>query len=266
MASRATSMPAVFVGHGNPMNVVRRNQWTKGWAALGAALPRPRGILAVSAHWYVPGHEGHGHDAPPYIHDFRGFPQELYEVGYPAPGDPALAARVRDLLAPLPVDLDEEWGLDHGAWSVLVHLFPDAAFRSCSSASTARNLPRSTTKSEDCWRRCGTRGCSCWGAGTSCTTCRPTSGNGPLPAPSTGPRDSKTRSRRRLVDGSDAELTDYARLRPERTSPSRRRITIFRCSTCSGRAEGVSASAFRSKDSTGGRSPCLPSGCPGGGT
>jgi 4,5-DOPA dioxygenase extradiol len=127
MASTAVkSMPAIFVGHGNPMNVIRHNRWTDGWVALGATLPRPRAILAVSAHWYVPATMLTAMPHPRTIHDFGGFPRELYDVGYPAPGDPALAVRVRDLLAPLPAALDEEWGLDHGAWSVLHHIFPKA--------------------------------------------------------------------------------------------------------------------------------------------
>ncbi len=124
--SAMESMPAVFVGHGNPMNVIQRNRWTEGWIALGAALPRPRAILVVSAHWYLPATMVTAMPYPRTIHDFGGFPQELFEVQYPAPGDPALAARVQDLLAPLPVRFDEEWGLDHGAWSVLYHIFPKA--------------------------------------------------------------------------------------------------------------------------------------------
>ena len=120
------SIPAIFVGHGNPMNIIRRNRWTEGWIALGAALPRPRAILTVSAHWYLPATMVTAMPHPRTIHDFGGFPQELYEMRYPAPGDPVLAARVRDVLAPIPVELDETWGLDHGAWSVLHHIFPEA--------------------------------------------------------------------------------------------------------------------------------------------
>jgi 4,5-DOPA dioxygenase extradiol len=127
MATTTTkSMPAVFVGHGNPMNIIRRNRWTEGWIDLGAALPRPKTILAISAHWYIPATMATAMPHPRNIHDFGGFPKELYELKYPAPGDPMLAARVRDMLAPIPVELDEKWGLDHGAWSVLSHLFPKA--------------------------------------------------------------------------------------------------------------------------------------------
>jgi len=122
----AKSMPAVFVGHGNPMNSVRHNQWTEGWRVLGATIPRPEAILAVSAHWYVPATMVTAMPLPRTIHDFGGFPRELYELRYPAPGDPGFAGRVRDMLAPTPVELDEEWGLDHGTWSVLYHVFPEA--------------------------------------------------------------------------------------------------------------------------------------------
>jgi len=119
-------MPAIFLGHGNPMNALSRNAYTKGWAAIGKAIPRPRAVLAVSAHWYVPGTAVTAMASPPTIHDFGGFPEKLYQVSYPAPGDPGLARRVQALLEPLPVGLDEEWGLDHGTWSVLCHVFPQA--------------------------------------------------------------------------------------------------------------------------------------------
>jgi 4,5-DOPA dioxygenase extradiol len=119
-------MPAVFFGHGNPLNALGRNAWTEGWAAIGRELPRPRAVLCVSAHWYLPATLVTADPAPRTIHDFGGFPRELYEVKYPAPGDPALAGRVRDLLAPVPVGLDNRWGLDHGTWSVLCHVFPEA--------------------------------------------------------------------------------------------------------------------------------------------
>lgn len=119
-------MPAIFVGHGNPMNIVRQNQWTEGWKVLGATFPRPKAILAVSAHWYITGTMLTAMKSPRTIHDFAGFPQELYEIRYPAPGDHALAVRVQDFLAPIPAALDEEWGLDHGTWSVLYHIFPKA--------------------------------------------------------------------------------------------------------------------------------------------
>ena len=119
-------LPALFLGHGSPMNALADNAWTHAWRSIGEALPRPRAVLAISAHWYLRGTRVTAMAQPKTIHDFGGFPAELHEVEYPAPGDPALARRVQALLAPLAVNLDEEWGLDHGTWSVLRHVFPDA--------------------------------------------------------------------------------------------------------------------------------------------
>ena len=121
-----TRIPTIFFGHGNPMNALQDNDWTRGWAAIGQRLPRPRAVLAVSAHWYLPGTAVTAMAAPRTIHDFGGFPRELFEVQYPAPGDLDLVRRVRELLRPLEVRADVSWGLDHGTWSVLRHLFPDA--------------------------------------------------------------------------------------------------------------------------------------------
>jgi 4,5-DOPA dioxygenase extradiol len=120
-------MPAVFFGHGNPMNAIEENQYTREWAAIGARLPRPKAILAISAHWYLPATLVTAMDRPRTIHDFGGFPRELYEVSYPAPGEPALVRRVQQLLSPLmAVGPDHHWGLDHGTWSVLAHVYPKA--------------------------------------------------------------------------------------------------------------------------------------------
>ncbi len=122
----STSLPALFLGHGSPMNALRDNAWTRSWRAIGTALPRPRAVLAISAHWYLPLSAVTATEAPRTIHDFGGFPRELYTLRYPAPGDVALAARVQQLLAPLPVEADRTWGLDHGTWSVLHHVYPQA--------------------------------------------------------------------------------------------------------------------------------------------
>ena len=119
-------LPAIFLGHGNPMNALADNVYTKAWARLGQAIPRPRAVLAISAHWYVPEMGATVATAPRTIHDFGGFPRALFQVQYPAPGDPALARRVQKLLAPLEVRLDDSWGLDHGTWAVLSHMYPQA--------------------------------------------------------------------------------------------------------------------------------------------
>jgi 4,5-DOPA dioxygenase extradiol len=119
-------LPAIFFGHGNPMNALLHNAYTEGWATIGDKIPRPQAVLCISAHWYVTSAAVTVNTAPRTIHDFGGFPRELYEVKYPAPGDPDLARRMKKLLAPLSVELEENWGLDHGTWSVLRHVYPQA--------------------------------------------------------------------------------------------------------------------------------------------
>jgi 4,5-DOPA dioxygenase extradiol len=115
--------PVIFVGHGSPMNAIEDNPWSRGFAALGALVGKPRAILCVSAHWFVPGTFVTGEDQPRTIHDFGGFPDELYQVRYPAPGSAELAYRVGQLTSATPRG---DWGLDHGTWSVLSHTFPKA--------------------------------------------------------------------------------------------------------------------------------------------
>jgi len=119
-------MPAIFFGHGNPMNAMGGNAFTAAWAACGAAISKPRAVLSISAHWYVPGTFVTAMPTPRTIHDFGGFPAALYQIEYPAPGDPELAGWVAELLAPLRVGPDQKWGFDHGTWSVLCHVFPKA--------------------------------------------------------------------------------------------------------------------------------------------
>lgn len=118
--------PSLFIGHGSPMNAVENNVWTERWRELGDSLSGIRTVLCISAHWYTNGTGVTAMSSPRTIHDFGGFPRQLYEIEYPAQGDPDLANTIAEALSPTEVVLDKNWGLDHGTWSVLVHLFPSA--------------------------------------------------------------------------------------------------------------------------------------------
>ncbi|MCB0774201.1 MAG: 4,5-DOPA dioxygenase extradiol [Flavobacteriales bacterium] len=123
---RSPRMPVLFVGHGSPMNAIEENIFVQGFRRVAMEIPKPQAILVVSAHWETRGTQVTAMPKPPTIHDFGGFPRELYEQQYPAPGSPELAAEVQRLIQSNPVALDHSWGLDHGAWTVVKHMYPNA--------------------------------------------------------------------------------------------------------------------------------------------
>ena len=141
MSERIPRAPAIFFGHGSPMNALG-GPYGPVWSAIGRSVPKPKAILMVSAHWYAPETAVTAMAHPRTIHDFHGFPPALYEISYPARGDAWLAQRAADLLSPLPVRLDHDWGLDHGTWSVLVHVYPDADAPVVQLAIDGRQPPR----------------------------------------------------------------------------------------------------------------------------
>lgn len=120
-------MPVLFMGHGSPMNAIENNEFTEGWKSLMKDIPTPKAILVISAHWESSGTKILAVDKPKLIYDMYGFPEELYQVKYPAPGAPELAKDIKENVTFTEIGLDHEWGLDHGAWSVLVHMYPDAS-------------------------------------------------------------------------------------------------------------------------------------------
>jgi 4,5-DOPA dioxygenase extradiol len=126
LADTSTKMPALFMGHGSPMNAIEDNEFSRVWGEIGRALPKPTAILCISAHWETRGTAVTAMSQPKTIHDFGGFPRALFEYQYPAPGSPELAQLVKQTVLKTEVALDESWGLDHGAWSVLTKMFPES--------------------------------------------------------------------------------------------------------------------------------------------
>lgn len=120
------TMPVLFLGHGSPMNAIEENRFAQGWRMLGASIPKPKAILCISAHWLTRGTFVTAMEKPRTIHDFGGFPQALFDVQYPAPGSLLLAAETKIAITTTPIGFDHEWGLDHGSWGVLNHLYPEA--------------------------------------------------------------------------------------------------------------------------------------------
>ncbi|WP_294304867.1 4,5-DOPA dioxygenase extradiol [uncultured Chryseobacterium sp.] len=119
-------MPVLFLGHGSPMNAIEENRFVHGFRKIATEIPKPHAILCISAHWFTQGTKVTAMDMPKTVHDFGGFPQALFDVQYPAPGSPELARETASLLAPVMAEEDHSWGLDHGAWSVIKHLYPEA--------------------------------------------------------------------------------------------------------------------------------------------
>src|SRR5512135_1124379 len=126
MPDSTGKMPVLFIGHGNPMNAIETNNFTEGWSDCVKSFPIPSAVLCISAHWETGGILVTSMEKPKTIHDFGGFPEELYRVDYPAPGNPGLAQELQSLITGIKIGADEKWGLDHGCWSVLKHMYPDA--------------------------------------------------------------------------------------------------------------------------------------------
>lgn len=126
LSEQDVRMPLLFIGHGSPMNAIEDNEFSRGWKTISADLPKPKAVICVSAHWETKGTKITAMDQPKTIHDFGGFPQELFNVQYPAPGNPELAKETAELIKNSHVDLDQQWGLDHGCWSVVKNMYPEA--------------------------------------------------------------------------------------------------------------------------------------------
>ena len=213
MADRSTAMPAIFVGHGNPMYAIEPNRYADAWRALGETIGKPKAVLAVSAHWYVDKTAVTANEKPRTIHDFGGFPRALYEVEYPAPGDPALASRVAELLAPAtPVELDHRWGLDHGTWAVLRHVFPDADVPVVQLSIDETKTPREHYELARRLNALRDEGVLVFASGNVVHNLEVFAYHGPSPKPYDWAVRFERTVRERIESGDDLSLVDYERL------------------------------------------------------
>jgi 4,5-DOPA dioxygenase extradiol len=208
-------MPALFLGHGSPMNVILRNSWTESWKTIGQSIPRPKAILVVSAHWFIPSTMVTAMKHPRTIYDFGGFPQELYQITYPAPGDSALAAQVRDMLSPTPVTFDDEWGFDHGAWSVLYHLFPQADIPVVQLSIDRNQPPAFHYQIGKLLSHFREQGILLLGSGNIAHNLRAYAWDQPDVGPFDWAESFDKKVRRLVIEGKDSQLVDYSLLGPE---------------------------------------------------
>jgi 4,5-DOPA dioxygenase extradiol len=210
----STRMPVLYVGHGSPMAAIEHNEYSEGWAELGRRLPRPKAILAISAHWETKGILITRAERPRTIHDFYGFPPELYAQHYDAPGDPELAARIEALLAPYArADLDC-WGYDHGTWSVLTHMYPEADVPVIQLSMDVRLAPRGHYQVGKALQSLRDEGVLIMGSGNLVHNLRLFRRElDSAPAPFAQRFNDTVKAR--ILAGDDEALIDYAKLDPE---------------------------------------------------
>jgi len=211
MTAPTPRMPALFIGHGSPMNAIERNRFTAAWAALGAALPTPRAILAVSAHWFTRGTLLTGQASPPTIHDFHGFPRALSQIEYGAAGEPALAAELAAALAQHGAAVSDDWGIDHGTWSVLVHMYPAADVPVVQLSIDATRPPRFHYELGQALRALRERGILVLGSGGIVHNLGRVDWTNSLPPPAWAASFDEL-VRTKVVAGEDAALIDYGAL------------------------------------------------------
>jgi 4,5-DOPA dioxygenase extradiol len=205
-------MPVFFLGHGNPLNALSNNRYTQGWATIGRSIPRPKAIVAVSAHWYVPFVAVTSNLNPPTIHDFGGFPGELYQMQYPVSGNPELARRVQELLSPTTVTLDDRWGLDHGTWAVLCHVFPKADIPVIQLSIDERQPPSFHYQLGRKLRVLREEGVLIIGSGNIVHNLTAYAWGNHRKQAYDWARRFEEQARKRLIQGDDAALTDYKSL------------------------------------------------------